>query len=191
MRGTRQGTWSGIVVVAVMCVCLVSGGAAYAAEVTLARPGLLTSVGQSADIVIVKVLLNTQLKLGLEVKPLAQPGDIAGTKTLVVVVGASSKGLGAAGLDMEKEIARARALLKAAKAQGTQILVMHTGGEPRRGKTTNDLIDIVVPEATYVVVVAAGNKDKYFTTLAAKTNTPVSEVEKLAAAGEVVKGLFK
>ena len=30
------------------------------------------------------------------------------------VVGASSKGLGAAGLDMDKEIARARALMKAA-----------------------------------------------------------------------------
>ena len=191
MSATRRGTWVGIVAVAVACAGLVSGAAASAAEVTLVRPGLLTSVGQSADIVIVKVLLNTQLKLGLEVKPLAQPADLAGMKTLVVVVGASSKGLGAAGLDMDKEIARARALMKAAKDQGTQILVMHTGGEQRRGKTSNDLIDIVVPEATYVVVVAAGNKDKYLTTLAGKKNTPVSEVEKLAAAGEVVKGLFK
>ena len=49
----------------------------------------------------------------------------------------------------------------------------------------------MVPEAAYVVVVASGNKDKYFTTLAGKKNTPVSEVEKLSSAGEVVQGLFK
>jgi Domain of unknown function (DUF6305) len=164
---------------------------ARAAQIVLGRPGIITSVGQSADVAIVKALLNTQLKLGLEYKPLAQPADIAGMKTVVVVVGASAKGLGTAGLDMDKEIARARAVVKAARDQGAQILVMHTGGEQRRGKTTNDLIDIVVPEATCVVVLASGNKDKYFTTLAARKNTPLSEVDKLAAAGEVVKTLFK
>ena len=112
-------------------------------------------------------------------------------KSLVLVVGASTKGLGAAGLDMDKEIARTRALLKAAKAAGVRILVLHTGGEARRGKTSNDLIDIVVPEADYVIVVAAGNKDKVFNTLAGKRGTPVIEVEKIAAAGDAVKAVFK
>jgi hypothetical protein len=143
--GATRGRWlADVVVLAVLC----SGTPAVAADVTFAMPGLITAIGQSADVNVVKVLLNTQLKLGLEFKPLAQVGDLAGIKTIVMVVGASAKGLGAAGLDMEKEIARTRALLQAARAQGAQVLVMHTGGESRRGKTSNDLIDVVVPEST-------------------------------------------
>ena len=107
-----------------------------------------------------------------------------------MVVGSSAKGLGAAGLDMPKEIARTQALLKAAQAQKIAVLVLHTGGESRRGKTSNDLIDVVVPAADHVIVVAAGNKDKVFNTLAAKRNTPVVEVEKLGGVGEAVKTAF-
>jgi hypothetical protein len=161
-----------------------------AAAPVFATPGLLTSSGQASDVVVVKALLNTKLKLGLTVKPVAGPEDLAGMKCLVVVVGASVKGLGAAGLDMEKETARTVALLQAARAQKLPILVMHTGGESRRGKTSNDLIQVVVPEADHVVVVASGNKDKLFQTLAGKRETPVVEVETLAAAGEAVKALF-
>ena len=162
-----------------------------AAQGVLDKPGLVTSVGQSSDIAIVKVMLNTQGKLGLDVKPTAQPADLAGVKTLVIVLGASTKGLGAAGIDLPQEMARAKALLKAAKAQGIKVVAMHTGGESRRGKTSNDLIEIVVPEADHVVVVATGNKDKLFNTLAAKRNTPVVEVDRQAAAGDAVKSLFK
>jgi len=162
-----------------------------AAPVTFSRPGLMTSIGQSSDIAIVKVMLNTQLKLGLEYKPTAQAADLAGVKSLLLVVGASAKGLGAAGLDMDKELARTKALLAAAKAQGVRVMVLHTGGEARRGKTSNDLIDIVVPAADYVIVVAAGNKDKVFNTLAARRNVPVVEVDKIAAAGDAVKAVFK
>lgn len=167
------------------------GGSLSAAEPALKTPGLLTSSGQSSDVVVVKALLNTQLKLGLTVKPVAGPEDLAGMRSLVVVVGASVKGLGAAGLDMEKEIARTTALLKAARDQKLPILVMHTGGESRRGKTSNDLINLVVPEADRVVVVASGNKDKLFQKLAEKRQTPVVEVEKLASAGEAVRALFQ
>ena len=165
--------------------------AGASAQVVFETPGLITSAGQSSDVAIVKVMLNTQLKLGLDYKPLAQPADLAGMKTLVVSVGASTKGLGAAGLDMDKEIARTTALLKAAKAAGVKVLVMHTGGEARRGKTSNDLIQVVMPQADYVVVVAAGNKDKLFTTLGAKQNVPVMEVAKVAEAGNAVRAVFK
>ncbi len=68
--------------------------------------------------------------------------------------------------------------------------MLHTGGEARRGKTSNDLIDIVVPEADQVVVVASGNKDKVFNTLAAARKAPVVEVEKLAGVGAAVKAAF-
>jgi hypothetical protein len=169
----------------------VVASASASAQVVFETPGLITSAGQSSDVAIVKVMLNTQLKLGLDYKPLAQPADLAGMKTLVVSIGASTKGLGAAGLDMDKEIARTTALLKAAKAAGVKVLVMHTGGEARRGKTSNDLIQVVVPQADYVVVVATGNKDKLFNTIGAKQNIPVMEVAKVAEVGNAVRAVFK
>jgi len=174
-----------------VCFLLAAMATAFAQTPIFERPGLLTSVGQSSDIAIVKVMLNTQLKLGLDYKPTAGPADVAGMKTIVVVVGASTKGLGAAGLDIDKEMARAKEIVKAAKAAGARILVMHTGGEARRGKTSNDVISLVTPDADAIVVVAAGNKDKLFNTLAAKKNVPVTEVEKMADAGAAVKTLFK
>jgi hypothetical protein len=154
-------------------------------------PGILSSVGQSSDIAVVKVLLNTKLKLGLDVKPLAQAGDLAGQKVLVVVVGASTKGLGAAGIDVAKEFERAKALLSAARKQGVGVIALHTGGGSRRGKTTDDLIRLVVPLSDYVVVFAGGNKDKVFQSAAGSHPVPIVEVESLAAVGDAVKAVFR
>lgn len=155
------------------------------------RPGVLSSIGQASDIAVVKVLLNTKLKLGLEVKPLLQPDELAGQKLLVVVVGASTKGLGAAGLDIDKEMARARTLLETARAQGIGIIALHTGGQSRRGKTTDDLITLVVSQADYTVVMAGGNKDRIFNLAAAGRGTPVVEVGSLAAVGDAVRSVVK
>jgi hypothetical protein len=160
------------------------------AEVKLAKPGLVTTIGQSSDIAVVKALLNTKLKLGLEVKPTAQASDLDGMKTLVVVLGASTKGLGAAGINLDQEKERAKALMKAAKDKGVQVLALHVGGESRRGKTTDDLAELTVCESKQVVVVASGNKDKIFNKLADKCNVPVAEEANLAAAGDKVKSLF-
>ena len=159
-------------------------------EAKFAKPGLITAAGQSSDIAVVKALLNARLKLGLEVKPMATAADLKDVKTLVVVLGASTKGMGAAGLDLDKELERSKAVVKAAKEQGIKILGLHVGGEARRGKTTNDLLEAVVPQCAHVVVVASGNKDQMFNTLAAKNNVPLTEVANLAGAGDAVKALF-
>ncbi len=185
----------GIAVVAVMSWAGAPVQAATAIQ-TSARtgfegPGVLSSIGQSSDIAVVKVLLNTKLKLGLHVKPLAEASDLAGQKTLIVVVGASTKGLGAAGLDIDKEAARGRALLSAARERGIGIIVLHTGGQSRRGKTTDDLIKLTVAQADHVIVVASGNRDKICQGALGGRVVPVIEVDSLAAVGDAVKAVFK
>jgi len=160
-------------------------------EAKFSKPALVTAAGQSSDIAVAKALLNTKLKLGLEIKPLAEPADLANIKTLVLIPGASTKGMGAAGIDLDKELDRAKKMVKAAKEKGIKILTLHVGGESRRGKTTDDLLEVVVPESTHVVVVASGNKDKLFNTLAARNNVPLTEVPNLGAAGDAVKSLFQ
>ncbi len=185
----RQHSWTrGILL---LLLSLFSAFAMAAGQEGFSKPGLITSIGQSSDIAIIKALLNTKLKLGFDVNPLAKASDLAGAKSLVIVIGASTKGLGAAGIDMDQETERAKALMKAAREKGVRILTMHVGGEARRGKSTNDLIELVLPESQHLVVVATGNKDKFFTTLAAKRGIPLTEVPSLAAAGDAVKSLFK
>ena len=66
-------------------------------KVKFEQPVLITSAGQSADVTIAGMLFK---KANVQAKalPLAKPGDLEGVKTLVVVAGFSSKGLGAAGI---------------------------------------------------------------------------------------------
>ena len=169
---------------------LIGAAATGWAEVKFVKPGVITTIGQSSDIAVVKALLNNKLKLGLDVKPTAQAADLDGVKTMVVVLGASTKGLGAAGINLDQEKERAKALMKAAKEKSVQVLALHVGGESRRGKTTDDLIELCICDSKQVVVVASGNKDKFFDKQAEKCNVPVSEVANLAAAGDTVKTLF-
>ncbi len=69
------------------------------------QPLLITSAGQNAEVQIAAVLAK-RAGLNYTLAKLAGPNDLAGQKTLVLVLGASLKGLGAAGLDMNKESRR-------------------------------------------------------------------------------------
>ena len=84
----------------------------------------------------------------------------------MAVVGGSSKGLGAAGIDKEQEIDRVKGLLDAAKSSGMKILVMHVGGEGRRGALSDAFIEVAVPYADALIVVDGGNEDGLFDRLA-------------------------
>ena len=67
------------------------------------KPILLTSCGQSPDYGIPN-LLGKRIGLEMEAAPLAGPDDISGFKTLIIVIGGSGKGLGAAGVDIPEEV---------------------------------------------------------------------------------------
>ncbi|MFB3852862.1 MAG: DUF6305 family protein [Vicinamibacterales bacterium] len=155
------------------------------------KPALLTSVGQSADIEMAKVLLD---RAGVPHKADAQvkAGALAasGAKTLVVVVGGSTKGLGAAGISTDAEIDRAKALLAEAKRRGMAIIGVHIGGEARRGQLSDRFIEVAVPFCHYVVVVAEGDKDGFITRLCG-TSIPMDKVERMAKAVEPLRKAFK
>ena len=53
-------------------------------------------------------------------------------KTLIIIIGVSGKGLGEAGVKIEKEVERAKALIAACKEKGIKIIGMHLGGVERR-----------------------------------------------------------
>jgi len=154
------------------------------------QPLLLTSAGQNADVQMAAVLAK-RAGLNFTLSKLAAPKDLENMKTLALVLGASLKGLGAAGLDMEKEKDRIAALIAAAQKAKIAVLCLHLGGEGRRGAQTDELIADILPLAGMAIVVKSGNADGIFSKICQAKNIPLVEVEKTAEALTPLKNAFK
>jgi hypothetical protein len=154
------------------------------------QPLLITSAGQSAEVQLASVLAK---KAGLEyiLSKTATSDDLAGQKSLVLVLGASLKGLGAAGLDTNQEKDRVKALAAAAAEKGIPILCLHLGGEARRGTLSDEFIREFLPSAKMLIVVKSGNHDNIFTNICRENDIPFVEVEKTVHALEPLKKVFK
>ena len=156
------------------------------------KPVFLTSVGQSADVEMVKVLLDRS-KIPFKADAQAKPAALAasGAKTLVIAIGGSSKGLGAAGISAEAELERSKAVIAEARRLGMKVIGLHVGGEARRGELSDKFIAAAVPSCDYFIVVAEGNKDNLFTKLCAAAKIPLDAVDKISKAGDPLAKAFK
>ncbi|HNV03235.1 MAG TPA: DUF6305 family protein [Vicinamibacterales bacterium] len=155
------------------------------------KPAFVTTVGQSADIEMVKVLLE-RAAVPHTANAQAKAADLAasGAKTLIVVLGGSTKGLGAAGISVDAELDRARALLAEAKRLKLTVIGVHVGGEARRGQLSDRFIQAAVPACQYVVAVAEGDKDGFISRLCG-TAIPIDKVERTSRAVEPLKRAFR
>lgn len=156
---------------------------------TAGEPVLLTSAGQSADAQIVKVLLERN-KIAVKFLPTAGPDDLAGVKTLVIAVGGSSKGLGAAGIDVEKELARVQLVLNRAKAAGIPVLAMHVGGISKRGEMSDRFISQVIPASAFLMAIKEGDQDGFLTKAAAKSKVPAQFADRISELQAPLKTIF-
>ena len=184
--------WMRVLVLA-MAIGLVAltGGPVQAAglsEPIFEGPTLITSVGQSADGQMVKVLAQ-RIGLTFTYETLAPDSAVSQYKTLILVVGGSSKGLGAAGINLDQEESRTKALIAAAKDAGVKILFMHVGGEARRGELTDRFVSLSGPSANYLIVVADGNKDGFMTNAAG--GAPIDMADSVGDAGRLMKAAYK
>jgi len=164
----------------------------YALKTPIAqKPAFLTSIGQSADIEMVKVLFE-RAALPHNMSPQAKAAELAasGAKTLILVVGGSTKGLGAAGISADAELDRAKSLIAESKKLGMTIIGIHVGGEARRGELSDKFIQAAIPACDYVVVVADGNKDGFFDRLC-DGKIPLDKVDRISKAVEPIQKAFK
>lgn len=159
-------------------------------------PVLVTSCGQSPGATMLKVIF-MRMKLehqpkAYEINMLATADDLksardAGTpyKSLIIVMGASLKGMGAAGISMDDEISRTEKLIAEANNQGIKIIGAHIEGIKRRAQgaaagdnTDEQSIDTVAPKSQLLIVRRDGNEDGRFTLIAEEKNIPLILVEK-------------
>ncbi len=155
-----------LVLVTALALAGSAAAAACAAEVAL------TSVGQSSDAMMVRVLMKS-LKITPDYDAVMKPEALTDQKVLVAVVGGSSKGLGAAGIYQDEELKRAGALFKAARGKNMKVVVMHVGGEGRRGTLSDFFIKEAVPNGDVLILVDGANADGLFDSLTKPKNIPV------------------
>ena len=154
------------------------------------QPIALTSVGQSADVEMVKALMDNA-GLDYTINKVLKGEELGDAKTLVLAVGGSSKGLGAAGIDADDELVRTISLIEAAKEEDIKIIAMHIGGENRRGELSDKFIEPACSVADYIIIVEDGNKDGLFTNIASNRNIPMDSVTSIADAMEPLTKAFK
>ncbi len=167
-----------------------SGETAGLTEAFAETPILVTSGGQSADYQMVGTLMG---KVGMEYKisNLATSADLGDAKTLIVVVGGSSKGLGAAGIDADGELARLEELIAGAKAAGLSIIAMHTGGEARRGELSDKFISPIFEKADYAIVVSSGDEDGLMSGICSGKGIPMDSIDSISKVATVLPAAFK
>lgn len=177
---------------AVLVALLLLGAATVVAPVYAANvegPALITSAGQSPGALMVRVLAD---RAGVQNVFDATAGvdKLAGAKSFIVVIGASMKGLGAAGIDLDDEVARIQALLQRAEQSGISVIAMHVEGAPRRGATSDNLTDLVFQYADYAVVRADGDDDGFFTNLASRYGVTLVKIGATAEAAGALQQLY-
>jgi len=176
--------------------------AAQPDPLTFEQPVLITSIGQSAGAAQVRVVA---IRAGVEATytQRATLEELEGVATLVIVLGASSKGLGAAGVDVDGEMAWATELVETARDQGIQVIAMHIEGGARRGPSSDLIVTTFSAMSDYLIVkgsapgiawtadeAADGNADGLFTTIATDGEIPISYIETTLGAVDVFIELF-
>jgi len=178
----------------VAMVAVVVPGSAYAqkvpAGVSAELPVAMTCPGQAPEGQLVKLIFG-RLKTPIKYDPFMEPKELGGSKTLILILGGSGKGLGSAGVDLRDEMKRAEAFIAEATKQKITLIGIHSGGEDRRGDVSNKLIDLVAPKMQYLIVREDGNKDGHFTKLSGQYKIPLTLIQGTQELSDVFKALFK
>lgn len=175
-------------------IVLLLVSSAFAIEVAdlpkLEAPILVTSLGQAPDGNTLTVLAKRN-GVPLDYETLAAPERIKDFKTVLISYGVSLKGFGAAGVNLDTELARAEEIKKVAKANGIKLIGVHIGGVGRRDQMSNKIIETYADMCDVLIVYKDGNQDGIFTDIATKNNIPFLQLEKLNMINDALKQMLK
>ena len=160
-------------------------------------PLVVTTCGQSPGALMIWVL-SKQIKLPCDRKDLltaehlkAKADEGNPYKTLIITTGTSMKGMGAAGVDIDFEVARIEAIIQEAKKEGILIIGAHIEGMARRVDATDAAsIATVIPESKLLLIREDSNEDGYFTKAAEEQGIPIITFKETLDLTDVFKQLF-
>ena len=158
-------------------------------------PVFITSFGQSTDAAMLETVMkniNKTTTVEYVYNATATADALKGYKTVIIAVGASTKGLGAAGISEAEETARATEIINYLKANpDVQVICCHIGGSARRGTLSDVYADMVMEISSLIVLKEDANFDYKFTTYAQEHNIPISLIYATKDTITVFKEIFK
>lgn len=152
-------------------------------------PTMLTSVGQSADVNVVETLFKKS-EIECDLNTTVTADDLTGYKTLVLAIGGSSKGLGAAGVDENQEIERVKSIIAKAEENDMKIIALHIGGSARRGTLSDKFIPDALKAADAAIIVSEGDSDGVMKGIVTEGSIPTAFVDNQIGAVEPLKIIF-
>ncbi len=143
----------------------------------LQAPFAVTSCGQSPGATMLNVVAGQAKLTSVNDNAMTASTLPADTKTLIITTGTSGKGMGAAGTDVDMELARCKELAEAAKAAGMIVCAAHVEGMSRRTDANDKAsIDGILAIADVVLVIEDSDSDGYFTDYCNTNNLPLLKV---------------
>ena len=158
-------------------------------KVSFKEPVLITSAGQSSDVLMAKVLAG-KVNLQINFQKQAQVDHVDSAKSIIIVCGGSVKGMGAAGIDKDQEYERVERIFKRAQELKVPVIGMHVGGKSRRGALSDYFNKLVAEKADYLIVVKEGNEDEFFSHTAANRKIPCDIVDKIISIQDNLKTMY-
>ena len=159
------------------------------------RPLLITCTGQTPDYLTV-YNLTRELDIGAVNDPLTpfNPREMQeqGYQTMIVVMGVSLRGLGAAGLNRQRELERCELVFERARELQIRIIGVYIGGEAGRNAIADQFITPFAPQCDYLMVLARGNEDSLFNRIAKENDEiPLNVFQTLAELSSIIRTLFR
>ena len=166
-----------------------SGEVKEITEAIAEGPIILTSVGQSADVNVVQTLLK-KCEIDSDLNATVTADDLGSYKTLVLAIGGSSKGLGAAGVDENQELDRVKSVIAKAEEQGMTIIALHIGGSARRGTLSDKFIPDALAAADAAIIVSEGDSDGFMKGIVTENGVATAFIDNQVGAVEPLKTIF-
>ncbi|MBU7006949.1 DUF6305 family protein [Phosphitispora fastidiosa] len=155
-----------------------------------AEKALVTPAGQGPEGLIVSEICDA-LNINNSFMYWAEPEDLRGFNSLIIVLGFSKQGLHSLHKEEEEEIERVSRLIQAAERQNIPVVLIHLGGPDRRGAVNDALAEVLAVAADYIIVTQDGERDGFFTALADKNNIPVTIVSGVTAVKVPLNSVFR
>ncbi len=175
------------------CMAMLSGTGIVSGQSAIPKfpsPILVTCTGQTPGSLTLQGFMDA-VGISSTHDAMVLPSKMGGYKTMVVVMGASLKGLGAAGIDQDEELERCKMVFKKAKGSGMKIVAAHIEGVARRNAIADKFIIPFVPEADFLLVMEEGNADGLFTKLSKQHNIPMVTFKDFSELPNILVSMFK
>ncbi len=151
---------------------------------------LVTPAGQGLEGLIVSEICDN-LNIDNRFMYWAEPQDLEGFNSLIIALGFSQQGLYSLHKEEEQEIERVSQLVQAAEERDIPVVLIHLGGQDRRGTANDDLAEILAAGTDYIIVTQDGERDGFFTGLADENSIPVTVVNGVSAVKVPLNSVYR